>query len=259
MMLELLQYVPAFLLILTRVTSFFITIPLFSYRSIPAIHKLGLAFFLSWLMFFSIDPVIMEIDGVYFLLILKEVIVGLTVGLIAMVMMYAVQVAGGFIDINMGFMIANVIDPQTGTQSPLTGGYLYTFTLLFLLAIDAHHLLLDGIYYSYQFIPLEQIFIPYSNENILTHFVKTFTTMFFIAFQMAMPIVGCLFLVDVALGMIARAVPQVNVFVIGFPIKILVGLLILLLVMPAFFMVTKHLVQQMILAMRTLMQLYGGM
>jgi flagellar biosynthesis protein FliR len=258
-MLDLLQYAPAFLLILTRVSSFFITLPLFSHRTIPAFLKVGLAFFLTWLMFFTIDPAIIEIDGLYFLLIMKEAIVGLTVGLIAMVMMYAIQVAGGFIDIKMGFMIANVIDPQTGAQSPLTGGYLYTFALLFLLAIDAHHLLLDGIFYSYQFIPLEQIFIPFSNEAILTHFIKTFTTMFFIAFQMAMPIVGCLFLVDVALGMIARAVPQVNVFVIGFPIKIFVGFVILILAMPAFFMVTKQLVQQMILAMRTLMQLYGGM
>ncbi len=258
-MLELLEYVPAFLLILTRVSAFLVTLPLFSHRTIPAMYKIGFGFFLTWLIFFTLDPVIIEIDGVYFLLIMKEVIVGLTVGLIAMVLMYAIQVAGGFIDIPMGFMIANVIDPQTGMQSPLTGGYLYTFALLFLLAIDAHHLLLDGIYYSYQFIPLNQIYIPFGNENILIHFLKTFTLMFLIAFQMAMPIVGCLFLVDVALGMIARAVPQVNVFVIGFPIKILVGFIVLLLAMPAFFMVTKYLVQQMILAMRTLMQLYGGM
>ncbi|RXI97994.1 flagellar type III secretion system protein FliR [Anaerobacillus alkaliphilus] len=258
-MLELLEYVPAFLLILTRVSAFLITLPLFSHRTIPAMHKIGFGFFLSWLIFFSIDPVMIEIDGIYFLLIIKEVIVGLTVGLIAMVLMYAIQVAGGFIDIKMGFMIANVIDPQTGAQSPLTGGYLYTFALLFLLAIDAHHLLLDGIYYSYQFIPLEQIYLPFGNKNILIHFLNTFALMFLIAFQMAMPIVGSLFLVDLALGMIARAVPQVNVFVIGFPIKILVGFIILILAMPAFFMVTKHLVQQMILAMRTLMQLYGGM
>lgn len=257
-MLQLIEYFPAFLLILTRVTAFLITLPLFSYRTIPAMYKIGLSLFLTWLMFFSIEPPIIEIDNIYFLLIFKEVIVGLTVGLIAMLLMYAIQVAGGFIDIIMGFMMANVVDPQTGAQTPLMGGYLYTFALLFLLAIDAHHLLLDGIYYSYQFIPLEQVFIPFSNENILMFVVKTFNTMFIIAFQMAMPIVGSLFIVDVALGMIASAVPQVNVFVIGFPIKIFVGFLILVLVMPAFFMVTKHLVEQMILTMRTLMQLYGG-
>ncbi len=257
-MLEILEFFPAFLLILIRVTAFLVTLPLFSYRTIPAMYKIGLAFFLTWLMFFSIEPPVIEIDYFYFMLILKEVIVGLTVGLIAMILMYAIQVAGGFMDIKMGFMMANVVDPQTGAQSPLMGGYLYSFALLFLLAIDAHHLLLDGVYYSYQFIRLEQLFIPFGNENILMHVVKTFNTMFIIAFQMSMPIVGCLFLVDVALGMIARAVPQVNVFVIGFPIKIFVGFFILILVIPAFFMVTKHLVEQMILTMRTLMQLYGG-
>ncbi len=257
-MLEIVEFFPAFLLILVRVTAFLVTLPLFSYRTIPAMYKIGLAFFLAWLMFFSIDPPVMEIDYFYFMLIFKEVIVGLTVGLIAMVLMYAIQVAGGFIDIKMGFMMANVVDPQTGAQTPLMGGYLYTFALLFLLAIDAHHLLLDGVYYSYQFIPLDQLIIPFGNENILMHVVTTFNTMFIIAFQMSMPIVGCLFLVDVALGMIARAVPQVNVFVIGFPIKIFVGFLLLVLVMPAFFTVTKHLVEQMIITMRTLMQLYGG-
>ncbi|OIJ09917.1 flagellar biosynthetic protein FliR [Anaerobacillus arseniciselenatis] len=257
-MLEIVEFFPAFLLILVRITAFLVTLPLFSYRTIPAMYKIGLAFFLAWLMFFSIDPPVMEIDYFYFMLIFKEVIVGLTVGLIAMVLMYAIQVAGGFIDIKMGFMMANVVDPQTGAQTPLMGGYLYTFALLFLLAIDAHHLLLDGVYYSYQFIPLDQLIIPFGNENILMHVVTTFNTMFIIAFQMSMPIVGCLFLVDVALGMIARAVPQVNVFVIGFPIKIFVGFLLLVLVMPAFFTVTKHLVDQMIITMRTLMQLYGG-
>ncbi|OIJ17849.1 flagellar biosynthetic protein FliR [Anaerobacillus alkalidiazotrophicus] len=258
-MLEILDFFPAFLLILSRVTAFFVTLPLFSYRTIPAMYKVGLGLFLSWLMFFSIDPPVIEIDSLFFMLIMKEVIVGLTVGLVAMVMMYGIQVAGGFIDIKMGFMMANVVDPQTGAQSPLMGGYLYTLALLFLLAIDGHHLLLDGVYYSYQFIPLEQLVIHFGNENILMFVVKTFNTMFIIAFQMAMPVVGCLFLVDVALGMIARTVPQVNVFVIGFPLKILVGFIILVLVMPAFFVVTKYLVEQMIITMRTLMQLYGGL
>lgn len=257
-MFEILEFLPAFSLILARVSAFLVTLPLFSYKTIPAMHKVGFGLFLTWLMFFSIDPPIIEIDYFYFMLIFKEVIVGLSVGLIAMIIMYAVQVAGGFIDMKMGFMMANVIDPQTGAQSPLMGGYLYTFALLFLLAIDAHHLLLDGVFYSYQFIPLDQLTIPFGNENILMHAVKTFNTMFIIAFQMAMPIVASLFLIDVALGMIGRAVPQVSVFVIGFPIKIFAGFFILILVMPAFFMVTKYLVEQMILTMRTLMQLYGG-
>jgi flagellar biosynthetic protein FliR len=257
-MLEIIEFLPAFSLILARVSAFLVTVPLFSYRTIPATHKVGLGVFLTWIMFFTVDPPLIEIDYFYFMLIFKEVMVGLTIGFIAMIIMYAIQVAGGFIDMKMGFMMANVIDPQTGAQSPLMGGYLYTFALLFLLAIDGHHLLLDGIFYSYQFIPLEQLTLPFGNENILMHVLKAFNTMFIIAFQMAMPIVGSLFLIDLALGMIGRAVPQVSVFVIGFPIKIFVGFFILILILPAFFTVIKYLIEQMILTMRTLMQLYGG-
>src|SRR5699024_11426544 len=84
------------------------------------------------------------------LLLMKEIFVGLFIGLIAYIILAAVQVAGGFIDFQMGFAIANVVDPQTGAQSPLIGQYFYIIALLFLLSVDGHHLLIDGIYFSYE-------------------------------------------------------------------------------------------------------------
>ncbi|MBU9714538.1 flagellar biosynthetic protein FliR [Evansella tamaricis] len=257
-MLELFQWFPAFLLILVRISAFMITLPFFSYQNIPASMKVGLSVFLSWIMFFSGDWPLLEVNYYFYLLIIKEVLMGLSVGLLAMAMLYAIQVAGGFIDIKMGFMIANVIDPQTGAQSPLTGGYLYTFALLFLLATDAHHLLLDGVYYSYLFVPMDQLFLPFGDRNVLNFVVTSFNTMFIIAFQMAMPLVGSLFLIDVALGIISRTVPQVNVFVVGLPLKIIAGFIMLFLVMAPFFVLVQHLIETMTLTMRTLMQLYGG-
>ncbi|SDY71559.1 flagellar biosynthetic protein FliR [Evansella caseinilytica] len=256
---EIFEWFPAFLLILVRLSAFIVTLPFFSYRTIPAFIRIGLSVFLAWIMFFTGDWPVLSLDYSYFLLIFKEALVGLTVGLIAMVLMYAVQVAGGFIDFKMGFMIANVIDPQTGTQSPLTGGYLYTFALLFLLATDAHHLLLDGVFYSYQFVPMDQLYLPFGNESVLEFVISSFTTMFVIAFQMSMPIVGSLFLVDVALGMVSRTVPQVNVFVVGLPLKIIAGFIILFLAMAPFFAIVQKLIETMLLTMRTLLQLYGGL
>ncbi|RKL69009.1 flagellar biosynthetic protein FliR [Salipaludibacillus neizhouensis] len=257
-MVNIFEWLPAYLLILVRVSAFFITLPFFSYQNIPSQVKIGISIFLSWIMFFTGDWPLLEINYEFFLLILKEALVGLTVGLIATILLYAIQVAGGLIDLKLGFMIANVIDPQTGAQSPLIGSYLYTFSLLFLLATNAHHLLLDGVFYSYQFIPMDQVFIPFGDEAVVDHVVATFSTMFIIAFQMSMPIVGSIFLVDVALGMVARTVPQVNVFVIGLPLKIFLGFIVMMLTMAPFFMVVSHLVDTMIIAMRTLMQLYGG-
>lgn len=258
-MIELISFFPSFLLVFMRISAFFVTMPFFSYRTIPGMHRIGLAFFFSLLIISSVGSPIIDVDGIYFMLIIKEALVGLTIGLIAMIIIYAIRVAGGFIDIKMGFMIANVIDPQTGAQSPLTGGYLYTFALLFILSINAHHLLLDGMYYSFQFVRLEQLTIPFGSEQVLTHVVYSFNTMFIIAFQMSMPIVGSLFLVDVALGMISRSVPQVNVFVVGMPLKVAVGFVLLIVTMPTIFIVIRQLVQHMTLTMRTLMQLYGGL
>ncbi|WP_066288999.1 flagellar biosynthetic protein FliR [Bacillus sp. FJAT-29937] len=249
---------PAFLLILVRVTSFFLMMPLFSYRSIPTAAKIGLGFFMSLIMVFTIDAPVLEIDSLYFLLIIKEALVGLLIGFIAYLILSAIQIAGGFIDFQMGFAIANVIDPQTGAQSPLMGQYLYTIGLFFLLTVNGHHLLLDGVFYSYQFIPLEQPWISFGNENMAEYVVKAFNSMFIIAFQMSIPVVGSLFLVDIALGIVARTVPQLNVFVVGLPLKIGVSFIVLLAVMSIMLLVVSQLFELMLSTMRGLMDIIGG-
>ncbi|MBD8068285.1 flagellar biosynthetic protein FliR [Bacillus sp. PS06] len=255
---ELFVNFPAFLLMLVRVSSFFATLPLFSYRTIPIQHRLGLAFFLSWIMFFTMSPAAISIDGFFYMLIIKEALVGLLIGLVAYMILAVIQIAGAFIDFQMGFAIANVIDPQTGAQSPLVGQFLYTFALLLLLSLNGHHLLLDGIFYSYQFIPIDQVSLPLGDEGVVEYIVATFNKVFVIAFQMAIPVVGALFLVDVALGIVARTVPQLNVFVVGLPLKIAVSFIVLILVLSAMFMVVQDLFETMIYTMRTLMGYLGG-
>ncbi|MBS4172532.1 flagellar biosynthetic protein FliR [Bacillus sp. FJAT-49736] len=246
-----------FLLIFMRLSAFFVTMPLFSYRTIPAMHRIGFAVILAWLMYYSIDAHSFVIDGKYILLIIKEAMVGLFIGFIAYLIVSAVQIAGGFIDFQMGFAIANVLDPMTGTQSPLVGQYLYSFAILLLLGINGHHLILDGIFYSYQFIPIDRM-IPYGDPNLAEFVIRTFGKMFVIAFQMSIPVVAALFLVDVALGIVARTVPQLNIFVVGFPIKIGITFIILVVVMGVIFGVCQHLFQYMFYSMRDLMKLIGG-
>ncbi|MBP3039478.1 flagellar type III secretion system protein FliR [Bacillaceae bacterium Marseille-Q3522] len=257
-MLEFIPNFPALLLIFVRVSAFFLMMPLFSYRSIPARHKIGISFFLAWIMFNVVDAPQFEINAAYYLLIIKEMLVGLLIGFIAYLILSAIQVAGGLIDFQMGFAIANVIDPQTGVHSPLLGQYLYTIGLLLLLTVNGHHLLLDGIYYSYEFIPIDQPWLPLGNANIPEFIIKSFSMMFMVAFQMAIPVVGSLFLVDIALGIIARAVPQMNVFVVGLSLKIGVSFIVLLIVMGVMVSVMSHLFASMFSTMRGLMELLGG-
>ncbi|CAH0346176.1 flagellar biosynthetic protein FliR [Bacillus sp. CECT 9360] len=249
---------PAFLLIFVRVVSFFVTMPIFSYRTIPTTHRIGLSFFLAWIMYYTIEAPVFEIDATYFMLIIKEALIGLLIGFVAFMILSAVQIAGAFIDFQSGFAIASVIDPQTGVQNPLMGQYLYTISLLFLLGADGHHLLLDGIFYSYRFIPIDQAWIPFGDNNLLEYIVKAFNQSFIIAFQMSIPVVGSLFLVDVALGIVARTVPQFNIFVVGLPVKIIVSFIVLIVVMAMMMVVVQQLFEYLIVTMRGLMELIGG-
>lgn len=256
---ELIPNFTVFLLILIRVSAFFVTVPFFSYKTIPTQVRIALAFVLAWIMYYTmtdIEPFI--INGDYIMLIIKEAVVGLLLGLIGFIIMSAIQIAGGFIDFQMGFAIANIVDPQTGAQSPLMGHLLNTMALILLMAYDGHHLILEGIFNSYQYLPMQNFFPDFSSENYMHFVMNVFTTVFAIAFQMAAPIVATLFLVDLTLGITARTVPQLNIFVVGFPIKITVSFLVISIMIPVLIEVVNKLLTIMIYTMRDLMTILGG-
>lgn len=255
--LNLVAFIPVFLLIFIRMLAFLATAPLFSYRTIPLPYKIGISFFLALVIIHTVDTSMVPVDWSYPFLVIKEVLVGLFIGLIAYIILSAVQIAGGFIDFQMGFAIANVMDPQTGAQSPLIGQYFYIFALLFLLSVNGHYLLIDGIVNSYQFIPIDK-FIPFYSGGMIDFILTAFNEMFLIAFQIAVPIVGCLFLVDVALGIIARTVPQLNVFVVGLPLKILISFVAIFFFLSLYIALAKGLFESMFKTIHGLMQLFGG-
>lgn len=257
-MAELVPKISVLLLIFVRVSAFFVSVPLFSYRTIPPQLKIALAFILSWMMYYTFSIEAFPIDGDYILLVLKEAIIGLTLGITAFIILSAVQIAGGFIDFQMGFALANIVDPQTGAQSPLMGQFFNFLTLLVLLAINGHHLILDGIFYSYQFLPIDQLFPNLGSENTVEFFIKLFAAVFAIAFQMSAPIIATLFLVTLALGITGKTVPQLNIFVVGFPIKIAVGFIVLIVTMGVMIEVMQSLIEMMIVSLRNLMVILGG-
>lgn len=257
-MTDLIPQITIFLLVLVRVTAFFVTVPFFSYRTIPQQVRITLAFVLSWMMYYTIDVEPFIVNGEYIMLVIKEALIGVLLGFVGYIVMSAVQIAGSFIDFQAGFAIANIIDPQTGAQSPLIGQLFNTIAILVLLAIDGHHLILDGIFYSYQFMPINQIFPDFGDKNFIEFIIKTFVAVFGISFQMASPVVATIFLVDLALGITARTVPQLNIFVVGFAIKIAVTFIVLFVMMAVMVDVIKNLITIVIYTMRNLMAILGG-
>ena len=257
-MAELLPKISVLLLIFVRVSAFFVTIPLFSYKTIPSQLKIVLAFVLSWMMYYTFSIEAFTINGDYLLLVLKEAIVGLVLGLVVYIVFSAVQIAGGFIDFQMGFAMANIVDPQTGVQSPLMGQFFNFLLLLVFLAINGHHLVLDGIFYSYQFMPIDQFFPKFGDAESVEYIMKLFVAVFAIAFQMSAPIIATLFLVTLALGITGKTVPQLNIFVVGFPIKIAVGFILLIIMMGVMVEVMEKVIEIGIIGMRNLMIVLGG-
>jgi len=256
-----LQYSGVFILVLVRMTSFFLSTPFFSSRNIPMMVKAGLALFLT----LTLTPVVAATEagvmvaghglGDLFLIILKEMMVGITLGLAATCIFAAVQVGGMFIDLQIGFAMANVFDPMTGTSSPLTGQYKYILAILLFLGFDGHHGLLSALLQSYNFFPLGGFTM---SDNLLSVMMETFSLMFILGLKVAIPIVAALFLTDIGFAILSKAVPQMNVFVLGMPVKIIVGGLMMVVVMPAFVYVLRGLFQSLFGQMDTLLRVMGG-
>ncbi|MEK8130217.1 flagellar biosynthetic protein FliR [Paenibacillus filicis] len=247
-----LSYFPAYMLILCRVTSFFLVAPIFSARNVPTQFKLGLSFFIALAAFGGAGAQAgVVIDGLYILAIIREILVGLCLGFVAYLFFTVVQVAGAFIDIQMGFGIANVIDPMSGTQSPVIGNLKFMIATLLFLTLNGHLYLLEAVMRSYEWIPLSNdLFDRMYGGQISEFIVKTFSEVFALSFQMAAPLVVAMFLTDVGLGLLARVAPQFNIFVIGLPLKLLIGLLMLVLLFPGYEILFTDIFAKMMEAMK---------
>ncbi|QJW85937.1 flagellar biosynthetic protein FliR [Ramlibacter terrae] len=154
----------------------------------------------------------------------RELAIGATLGLGILMAFAGFAVAGRLIDVQVGFGIAQVFDPVSRMQVPILTSVFMLFGVLLFFPVDGHHALLRGIAYSLERFPLGA---PWSIDTAAGPVLKQASGLFTLGFALAAPIVLSLLLVEFALGVIARNLPQVNMFVLGIPVKIIVGLLAL--------------------------------
>jgi flagellar biosynthetic protein FliR len=167
----------------------------------------------------------------FFIYALSEFAIGLSIGFIATLFFDAINLAGQLIDMQMGFGIVNVVDPQSGAQMPVMGTFKYFLTMFFYLSLNGHILLLDALIKSYEIIPLGNFSVDITLMNFIIYVT---TNLFVIALKIALPYVGALFATDFILGIIARTVPQMNVFMIGMPLKIGIGFILSIVIIPLY-------------------------
>ena len=232
-----------FLLIFIRTLSMFTTAPLYGNQAIPAQLKVWAAAFVS----FAILPVIaaqsptVSLDlGSLIILALQEVIVGSAIGFSLGIIFHAVVYAGELFGIVMGFSLSSLIDPQNGFDVPVIGQFEYIVAIFIFLILNGHLFLLEALATSYSAVPVSGLKITGSAVDLFVHM----TGMVFVAaIKIGAPVIVSLFLTDVLLGIVSRMVPQINVFFVGMPIAIGVGLFTLMASLPFFVFVFGRLLE----------------
>ncbi len=234
-----------FMFVFFRVGAMILLVPILGSRQIPATMKVGLVLFLS----LAIFPVVMhqpmpQPRGVYDLGIhlLTDALIGVAIGFITRLLFAAVQVAGTVIDFQMGFGVVNVIDPQTQSQVSITAQFQNILVVLIFLASDAHHILIRAVKESFFLIDPNTIDFAQFTPDYMVH---VFLAMFVVAVKIAAPIMAILFFISVGLGLVARTVPQMNVFIVGFPLQIGVGLFMIAASIPLFSLIIQNEIMQL--------------
>ena len=234
-----------FLFVLLRVGALIMFFPIVGSPQVPGRIKVGLIIFVSIAVFPVVRATPMhDPKGLFELVVslFSEITIGLAVAYSARLMFTAVQIAGTVVDFQMGFGVVNVIDPQTETQVSITAQFQNILAILFFLALDAHHIIIGAIVESFFLInPFQINFSTFTPEIILLLFKATFVT----AVKIAAPIMAILFFISVGLGLVARTVPQMNVFIVGFPLQIGVGLFMVGLSMSFFSIVVQGQIEQL--------------
>jgi flagellar biosynthetic protein FliR len=247
------------LLIFVRIASFMVTAPLFSGRQIPNTYKIGLSAILGILCVGMLkEPLASLPQAVLMLFILKEFFVGIVLGFTATIWLSAVQVAGNILDMQIGFSMASLFDPNFGTTTQLTGRFKYILAILFLLSTNGHHLLIQGILSSFDWIGLKSTIPAWSDGRLSLFILDCVKQMFMIGFMMAAPILGAMFLADVAFGILAKTVPQMNIFTVAPPVKILLHFLLYIFLLPGFFYLVNILFENMFESMSSILKIMGA-
>jgi flagellar biosynthetic protein FliR len=220
------EYVFSFFLLFTRITAMFATMPFFSHQSISIQVKAAFAFYLSIILFPFVDTtqVNLEFSAIMLALfseIVLAVIAGLALTIVFMILMYAAEIMS-FI---MGFSMASAMDPATGTNSTLIGTFLSLVALLVLLQINGHHTILIFMSESINEIPLGGFIMT---DDIMRYFMDAMRNFFIMGFSIAFPLIALAYISDVIFGMLMKTMPQFNLLVVGFPIKITVSLIIMI-------------------------------
>lgn len=229
---QLYAWLSAFAWPLARVLALIASAPVIGNPGVPASLKIGLGLFITAL----VAPLVPTPAGIEpasasgLLILAQQVLIGLAMGFTMHVVFHAAEMAGEFIGLQMGLGFATLYDPSVPGMIPIVGQYLGIVVSLAFLAVDGHLLLISTLVESFQVLPLA----PLSGAAGLRALAEWGSSIFSYGLTLALPLLAALLITNLALAVLTRAAPQLNIFAVGFPLTILIGFVGLTLALPYF-------------------------
>lgn len=222
------------LLIMIRLLAFFIVLPIFSGVNIPNTVKVTFSFAVAIMLFLS--GAVTEVhysNSVmgYLLLMIQEFFVGFSIAFVIYIIFSLIYFSGQLIDYQLGLSMMSVYDPISQIQVPIVGNLFYFIICFLLVHTGGLNAFIGAMFHSYRILPIGSAMLL-GNNRLIMYMLQLVTQFFVTGVQIAMPIMGSILIVDIVLGLLVKAVPQMNVFVVGMPLKVLVGFFLLYFTAP---------------------------
>ena len=226
------MYFLALFLIFLRVTAFFAITNVFFPNGTPKTLKAMFSLIFSFALLSGVDyESLNEITSNYYLIIymIFEITNGLILGLVSNIAFEVVLMAGSLLDVHIGLSMVNTLDPNSKANTTITGNLLHYVALIIFFIVDGHHMLIKSLMESFITLPMGNGLFHAETMSTLIEIIANY---FAIGLKIAIPIVLIMILTDVAMGLVSRAVPQINVMILGMPVKMLVGILAISVSLP---------------------------
>ncbi len=227
-------YLIVIILVFTRIAAIFSFVPIFGSRSTPIVARIAIVFFISMVI---VPDILVNFDlkidtivefGYYIVL---ETLVGIGIGLIFAIIINVFYLAGSLVDRNIGFSMVSVIGAQDENQLPISSNLYYIFAMMIFLSTNMHHIVIKSVFLSYTYIPIgENLF----SKVVVFDYTEIISYTFIMGFRMASAFVLTILIANLLLGLLSKAMPGMNVFMIGMPLKILMGLALLVVLVPLY-------------------------
>lgn len=218
------------ILIFIRVTSFIVVSPGFSIKGLPSVAKIALSMGITLAAYSAVPVMEQEAGTVLFaVLVIKEVLLGITLGFITKLFFTAVEIAGNFVDFQVGFSMGAVYDPSMGINVSYYGKIYYWLSMCVFYLTNLHHVVIKSLVKSFESVPISSTDLgDFGVEGMM----KLLGIIFELAFNIAVPMMIVALLTEVILGLISRSVPQINVLILGMPLKIVASFVMMLVLLP---------------------------